>query len=146
MTPDDLTLASDDAPAGHASLILLADGDQHRRDIYSSMLREAGFEVAAAGDEATALAAARRAPSAIVLTHFTATSVGDLSLCRQLRSTGSTRNVPVIVLTGVDDEFTRSQIVRAGATAILVEPLKQGILVRRVRRLITHTGRRRRPA
>jgi response regulator RpfG family c-di-GMP phosphodiesterase len=50
----------------------------------------------------------------------------------------------VIVLTTSDDEHSREQMVRAGATAIMIEPLKRGLLVGRVRRLIMHTMRRRR--
>jgi DNA-binding response OmpR family regulator len=133
------------APGATAGVILLADPDERRRDTYATSLLEAGFEVAAVGDDASAIAAANRALSAIVISHITAAGTADLGLCRQLRAAAATRDVPVIVLTALDDEHTREQIVRAGATTILIEPLKQGLLVRRVRRVITHTQRRRRP-
>jgi CheY-like chemotaxis protein len=130
--------------ASSAALILVADPDARHLEACSSILRSAGFEVAAAGDEVSALAAATLSVSAIIIRHRVHTSSGSLELCRQLRAAANTRDLPVIVLTAFDDEYTREQIVRAGATAILIEPLKQGLLVRRVRRLITHTGRRRR--
>jgi len=142
---DEAGLLTDQTVVGkRLALILVADADSDRRDHYTSLLRDGGFDVAAAGDEATALAAADQAPSAIVISHVAPASAADLGLCRQFRAIASTRDVPVIVLTVFDDEHTREQIVRAGATAIMIEPLKQGLLLRRVRRLITHTGRRRR--
>ena len=60
----------------------------------------------------------------------------DLTFCRQVRAEGATRNVPVIVVTDVDDAHMRDQIVRSGATSILVEPIRRVILLRHVRRLL----------
>ena len=116
----------------------------HRRDACATTLRSAGFEVTAANDDASALAAASQSIAAVVIRHIAGSAIGVPVLCRQIRAAGKSRNVPVIVLTSLDDEHTREQIVRAGATAILTEPLKDDVLVRRVRHLITHTGRRRR--
>ena len=126
------------------TVVLLADPDIHRRDTYVSSLRSAGFEVMTAADDASALVAASGAISAIVLRHQAGSNGAVPAFCRQIRAAAKTRNIPVVVLTAFDDEHTREQIVRSGATAILTEPLKQDLLVRRLRQLITHSGRRRR--
>jgi DNA-binding response OmpR family regulator len=131
----------DSAPV---AVILLADPDALRRDAYAATLRAAGFEVTAAEDDASALAAASQSIAAVVIRHLGSSTPGVPALCRQIRAAGRTRNLPVIVLTAFDDEHTREQIVRAGATAILTEPLKEDLLIKRVRQLVTHTGRRRR--
>ena len=49
------------------------------------------------------------------------------------------RSYGVLVLTRFDDPYTREQIVRAGATAILIEPMRRALLLRQIRRLLART-------
>jgi DNA-binding response OmpR family regulator len=124
--------------------ILVADPDPYRREAHATTLRDSGFDVLTAGDEGRALAVAITARPAVIVARPDAASGMSIDVCRRFRAGHETRDIPVLVLTPFDDGYTREQIVRAGATAILTEPLKGPVLVRNVRRLITHIGRRRR--
>jgi putative two-component system response regulator len=63
------------------------------------------------------------------------------SVCRALRAAPETRDIPLLILTRLDDVYTREHILRAGATAILVEPLRRTLFLRQVRRLLARGAR-----
>lgn len=126
-------------------VILVTEPDEQRRLLYMTTLRDAGYDAIGAADTRTALAeAADRSPS-LVIVQIAGATADTLSICRRLRTQAGHQRVPILVLTKYDDAYTRDQIIGAGATAVMVEPLKhQTVLVKQVRRLLlTATGRRR---
>jgi DNA-binding response OmpR family regulator len=117
-----------------ATLAMIAEGDAQRRTLYEVVLREAGYNVIEVTD-ARAMAAAHLVP-ALIIVQLVNPNLAGFALFSELRTRADTRDTPVIVLTRFDDVYTREQIVRSGATAILVEPLRPALLLRQVRRLL----------
>ena len=78
---------------------------------------------------------------ALVIARVVDAGTDGFSLCREFRHGAATKDTPLLVLTDLDDLFAREQIVRAGATAILVEPLRRSLLLRHVRRLLARGAR-----
>ncbi len=117
-----------------ATLAMIAEGDPQRRTLYEVVLREAGYDVVEVTD-ARAMAAAHLTP-ALIIVQLVNPNLAGFGLFSELRTRADTRDTPVIVLTRFDDVYTREQIVRSGATAILVEPLRPALLLRQVRRLL----------
>ena len=99
------------------------------------VLRRAGCDVLVVtrAEEAVALAEDNRL--ALIVLRACGTAADVSHACRTIRSHALTRRVPVLVMTRVDDIYTRDQLVRAGATAILVEPPRPALLLRQLRRL-----------
>src|SRR5258708_181635 len=120
------------------ALVLISEGDPQRRSLDAEVLQEAGYEVVSVRNAGVAAQAAELAPD-LIITQLAEPMMDGFGLCRKLRTEPDTRHTPVLVLTRYDDPYTREQIVRAGATAILVEPLKRALLLRQVRRLIART-------
>jgi DNA-binding response OmpR family regulator len=149
MARDHLHLSPDEcvdrtATGSTSPLILLADPEEGRRAGYADILRQAGFDVAAVPEVTEAMSRAAMAVPALIILQLV-NHVGDGFLtCRLVRTSAETRHTPVLVLTRFDDPYTRDQIVRSGATAILIEPLKHALLLRQVRRLLAHANGRRR--
>jgi DNA-binding response OmpR family regulator len=111
----------------------------------TAILDDAGYQVITERSfPANGHAASSRAPDLIIIQGV---AVADEALvrCRQIRAVAETRGVPIIVVTKFDDLYTREQIVRAGATAILVEPVKPPSLLRQIRRLLTRSMLRQQP-
>jgi DNA-binding response OmpR family regulator len=132
-------------PSYDPTVVLVTEPDEQRRLLYTTTLRDAGYDAIGAADARTALTeAADRSPS-IIIVQIAGATAENLSICRRLRTQAGHQRVPILVLTRYDDAYTRDQIIGAGATAVMVEPLKhQTLLVRQVRRLLlTATGRRR---
>src|SRR5579872_7112139 len=76
---------------------------------------------------------------ALIILQLADRGVPDLSLVRELRTHADTRGMPLITLTRFDDAYTREQIVRAGGSAILIDPVKAPLLLRQLRRLLART-------
>jgi CheY-like chemotaxis protein len=144
MTNDDCEQEPSGSPDGHeprtaSALVLMAEPDPQRRTLYTQVLQEAGYEVVSVRSAATALADAAQLAPDLIIAQLSEPTVDGFALCRKLRAEADTRHIPVLVLTRYDDPYTREQIVRAGATAILIEPMRRALLLRQVRRLLART-------
>ena len=131
-------------PGGHEprtahALVLMAEPDPQRRTLYTQVLQEAGYEVVSVRSIATALTEAAQLAPDLIIAQLAEPTVDGFALCRKLRAEADTRHTPVLVLTRFDDPYTREQIVRAGATAILIEPMRRALLLRQIRRLLART-------
>jgi len=131
-------------PAGHeprtaSALVLMAEPDPQRRTLYTQVLQEAGYEVVSVRSATLVLAEAAQLAPDLIIAQLCEPTVDGFTLCRKLRAEADTRHTPILVLTRFDDPYTREQIVRAGATAILIEPMRRALLLRQVRRLLART-------
>jgi DNA-binding response OmpR family regulator len=123
------------------TLVLLAEPDAERRTTFTHALQQAGYAVRSVEDPSQVAAEAGRVLPALIIARV-ADPIGDgFSVCRALRGVPETRDIPLLILTRLDDMYTREQIVRAGATAILIEPLRRTLLLRQVRRLLARGAR-----
>ena len=122
-------------------LVLVAEPDAENRTALTVALQQAGYAVTTIVDPATTAAEAVRVMPALIVARLANPLADGYSLCRDLRADPETRDTPLLVLTRVDDLYTREQIVRAGATAILIEPLRRTLLLRQVRRLLARGAR-----
>jgi two-component system cell cycle response regulator len=144
MTYDDFEQEPSSSPAGHEprtarALVLIAEPDPQRRTLYTQVLQEAGYEVVSVRNTATALTEAAQLAPDLIIAQLSEPTADGFGLCRKLRAEADTRHTPVLVLTRFDDPYTREQIVRAGATAILIEPMRRTLLLRQIRRLLART-------
>jgi len=130
------SMATADIGVPHARHVLVADPDQQRLDTYAIVLQKAGYDVIGVVDPAAALAETARLQPDLVLVRLGEPRSDGLAFCQRMRAGAETRDTPVIVLTRQDDAYVREQVVRAGGTAILTEPLKHTLLLRQVRRLL----------
>jgi two-component system, OmpR family, phosphate regulon response regulator PhoB len=136
----DGSIALVDASAKPRPLVLVAEPDSERRATFAEVLQAAGYAVASIADPSQAAAETARIMPALIIVRMGDAADG-FSLFRELRGVPDTRDIPVLVLMQFDDQFIREQIVRAGATAILIEPLRRTLLLRQVRRLLARGAR-----
>jgi two-component system, sensor histidine kinase and response regulator len=122
-------------------LVLIAEPDAACRTAFVQALRGAGYGVATISDPARTVDEAARVLPALIIARVTDPVTDGFSLCRELRASADTRDIPLLVLTRLDDPYAREQIVRAGATAILTEPLRRTLLLRQVRRQLARGAR-----
>ena len=108
---------------------------------FTEALQQAGYIVASVADPAQTAAEAARVAPALIIARLGDPMGDGFTLCRELRGAPDTRDIPLLVLMRFDDLYTREQIVRAGATSILIEPLRRTLLLRQVRRLLARGAR-----
>jgi len=114
--------------------LLLVDDDAPIRRMLARTLTAEGYEVEAAADGGSALAAVERSvPDAIVL-DVTMPGLDGLAVTRRLRAKGL--RVPILLLTARDAVHERVAGLDAGADDYLVKPFDAHELTARIRALL----------
>jgi DNA-binding response OmpR family regulator len=113
----------------HAPILLIDD----QRFVGLALARllegEAGFELHCCERGAEAEAAADRVKPALILQDLVMPDVDGLALVRAFRERTSTAHIPIIVLSGNDDDGTRARALAAGAVDYLVKlPTRDALL------------------
>jgi two-component system phosphate regulon response regulator PhoB len=120
-----------------AAVVVLTDRPATSNQTWSDdLLRQAGYDVIVAEDAEAGLAAAAEGQAMLIVLRSAGNTLDACNVCRVIRTHPVTRAIPLLVVTRVDDPYTRDQFVRAGATAILMEPPRATLLLRQVRRLM----------
>jgi len=120
--------------AGTAAVrVLVADDDRLLREIASATLEGAGFvvEAVASGDAAVA-ACARQRPDLILLDVEMPDGDG-YQACANIRALPGGYDVPIVMVTGLDDPMSINLAYDAGATDFVVKPINWALLVHRIR-------------
>ena len=126
---------TDDADLGQPT-VLLVDDDEVNLLLTSIPLRERGFSIteAASGERALALLA-DWSPDVVVLDAIMP-GLDGFSACRELRAMPGFQSIPVLMLTGLDDEASINRAYEAGATDFFVKSNQWSLLAGRLRYLL----------
>jgi DNA-binding response OmpR family regulator len=119
--------------------ILVVEDDPETRHFYMGVLSAAGFSTDEAHNGFQAFAKAIEEPPDLILTDIAVPGLDGIDLCRRLRSEVSTRDVPVLAVTGYDDRHYPNRVLQAGANRVLIKPLDATLLVSEARRLLEAT-------
>jgi len=117
--------------------ILIVDDDSDILNLLRKTLRRHRFPTMTArgGSEALARIAAER--PALVLLDLKMPGVDGYQVLRTLKSKSSTRNIPVIIMTGIDAYKSNvGQVMAIGATDFLTKPFDLNELVAEIRRIL----------
>ncbi|MFL5802380.1 MAG: response regulator [Roseiflexaceae bacterium] len=118
--------------APSAATILIADDDPIGREMLAVLLAPQGYRLIYAGDGAEALAQAELLPPDLVLLDAMMPKMDGFEVCRRLRADPLLREVPVIMLTALDDRESRLQAIEAGADDFISKPFDRIELQARV--------------
>jgi two-component system phosphate regulon response regulator PhoB len=121
---------------------LLVEDDRALAELLIWHFEREGLEVerTADGEEALLLAAER--PPDIVILDWMIEGISGIEVCRRLRRSGETANVPIIMLTARGEEADRIRGLETGADDYVTKPFSPRELVARVGAVL----RRARPA
>ena len=122
--------------------ILVVDDEAALLTLVRYNLEKDGFEVdeAVDGEEAMMMIHERRPD--LVLLDWMMPRLSGIEVCRRIRRTAETQNLPIIMLTARGEENDRVRGLDCGADDYVVKPFSPGELVARVRAVL----RRLRPA
>jgi len=122
--------------------ILVVEDDANLAELIRYNLEAAGFDVATTPDgEEALLLVDELQPTAVVL-DWMIESLSGIEVCRRLRASRSTANIPIIMLTARAEEADRIRGLETGADDYVVKPFSPRELVARVKAIM----RRMRPA
>jgi len=118
-----------------SALALLVDRDADTRELYATCLRAAGYDVEEAEDGREALAKAIELHPDIVITETRLPGMDGFTLCARLLKESSTRDIPIVFVTGDAFERDLQRARDAGGEAVLVKPCAPDDLLAEVRRV-----------
>jgi CheY-like chemotaxis protein len=116
-------------------ILVVEDQDSIRRMI-EALVAARGYDVRAASSGAKALDMVSVEPPDLVLLDLTMPGQFDgFEVCRRLRAEPTTRAIPIIVITALDDDGARTRATEAGATAFYTKPFSPIALLKEIERL-----------
>jgi len=119
--------------------VLVVEDEPAQREVLAYNLEAEGFRVAkAANGEEALMLVSESAPDIIVL-DWMLPSVSGIEVCRQLKSRGETRAIPIIMLSARSEDVDKVRGLETGADDYVVKPYSVIELMARVRAQLRRT-------
>jgi putative two-component system response regulator len=120
--------------------VLIVDDIAGSARLIASLLAPDGHAVRAAGDGAGALRLIRADPPDLVLMDVMMPHMDGFEACRAIKQDRTTRLIPVVLVTSLDDTASRIRGIEAGADDFISKPFNAHELRARVRSLLRIKG------
>lgn len=121
-------------------LVLVVEDSEPIRAAFTILLEESGYAVAAAATGADAVRLASERIPDLVLLDLGLPDISGIDVARSIKANPATKNVPVVALTGRDDDGSREALLAAGCSAFLLKPVDTQALIRSLPGYIANTG------
>ncbi|MGH8313640.1 MAG: response regulator, partial [Steroidobacterales bacterium] len=113
--------------------VLVADDDATVRALASATLESAGFVVQTVENGDAAVAACVLALPDLALLDVEMPQGNGYQTCAAIRALPGGLNLPIVMVTGLDDPLSINHAYDAGATDFVVKPINWALLVHRIR-------------
>ena len=123
-------------PAFAPARILVVDDDLATRFLASEALEQAGFQVEQAENGRQALEAFERVRPDLITLDVMMPELDGFATCGELRRRPEGAQVPILMMTGLDDFDSINQAFVAGATDFITKPINFSLFEYRVRYLL----------
>ena len=111
--------------------ILVVEDSDSIRSMISVLMTARGHEVEAVPSGAKGVdAALANKPDVVLLDLHLPGSLDGLAVCQKLREAELTREVPIIVISAMNDEAVKTRAIEAGATAYYTKPFSPTALIK----------------
>ncbi|HJS19875.1 MAG TPA: response regulator [Anaerolineales bacterium] len=117
--------------------LLVIDDDSAVTDLLSLLLKSQGFEVFATNNSAEGLSMIRELQPDLVVLDLMMPEMDGWEVCRSVRQFSQ---VPIIVLSALNDPSMIASVLDAGADDYLTKPTPSRVLVAHINRLTKRTG------
>ncbi len=123
-------------PESEMSLVLVVDDDRSTRSTLRYVLQLEGFRVEEAKNGEQALALLSRIRPDIILMDAMMPVMDGFSACARLQELPHGRDIPVLMITALEDNQSVERAFAAGASDYIPKPIHFAVLSQRVRRVI----------
>jgi len=118
------------ASTSRGATILCIDDDRIVLGTYAKTLERAGYRPLIALDGPTGIEIATRERPAVILLDVIMPTMHGLEVCRNLRADPSLKDIPIFLLTALEDIGLETMARKAGATSLIRKPFGPEDIVR----------------
>lgn len=119
------------------STILVCEDQDSIRKMIEALVKAGGHQVLAASTGADALELAVADAPKLALLDLTMPGEFDgWEVCRRLRTAEATREIPILIISALDDESSRKKAMDAGASGYFVKPFSPTKLLGEIKSLL----------
>jgi DNA-binding response OmpR family regulator len=116
--------------------ILVVEDDLELVELLKFNLTKAGFSVMTATEGPEGLKKARNWPPDLILLDLMLPELDGFAVCEILRRDGSTRSIPIIILTAMSGQLARLAGMGAGADDYICKPFSTKVLLKSMETLL----------
>jgi CheY-like chemotaxis protein len=109
--------------------VLIVDDEASPRAVIREVLQRYGYEPVEAGDGLEGLATAEAVRPDVILLEGRMRGLDGYEVCRRLKANPRTQHIPVIFVTGADEDELYALADEAGAVAFIAKPFHLETLV-----------------
>jgi len=117
-------------------VVVLADDDPSIRLMIRHVLESEEFDIVEAADGIEAIKAVEKHHPALVLLDAVMPGIDGFTTCKQIKDKGHT-DVPVMMITGLDDDASVERAYDVGAIDFITKPIKWAVLKHRVKSVVS---------
>ncbi len=137
-TPHPSIVANDRAAGAPEESLLLVDDNATNLQVLYQILQELGVKLMVAKDGESALRITEKVtPTLVLLDIMMPPGIDGYEVCRRLKADASTRDIPVIILSALDDPAEKVKGLELGAVDFISKPFDGSEVIARVRTHMT---------
>ncbi|MCK4674482.1 MAG: diguanylate cyclase, partial [Gammaproteobacteria bacterium] len=130
-----VSLFSDTKKYEEKPIVVLADDDPSIRLMVRHVLESEDFDIVEASDGLEAIKAVEKYHPALILLDAVMPGIDGFTTCQQIKDKGHT-DIPVMMITGLDDDASVERAYEVGAIDFITKPIKWAVLKHRVKSVV----------
>lgn len=130
-----VSLFSDTQKYEERPVVVLADDDPSIRLMVRHVLESEDFDIVEASDGLEAIKAVEKHHPALILLDAVMPGIDGFTTCQQIKEKGYT-DIPVMMITGLDDDASVERAYEVGAIDFITKPIKWAVLKHRVKSVV----------
>ncbi len=119
-----------------AASILVVDDNEPNLELLQAYLEDIGCAIRAARDGLEAVSAIEREPPDLILLDVMMPRMSGFQLCSKIKQDPATRDIPIVMVTALNEVGDVERAVECGADDFLTKPVHKLELVTRVKSLL----------